>query len=63
MDSNYAEELGSRNSDHTYIMEVRRLANGSWTTIKVHEDSRIKAIKLARDHGYDSAGGEMQQVR
>lgn len=59
----HSDELGSRNSDHTYLMEVRLLANGKWTTIKVHEDSRLKAIKLAREHGYDATGGDFQQVR
>jgi hypothetical protein len=61
--SNYSETLGNRSDSHTFSMEVCRKHDGSWTTIQVHADSRLKAAKLAQEAGYNLGGGETRQVR
>jgi len=63
MEGQFSQTIGDRNADHSYSMEVRSKANGKWTTILVHADSRLKAAKLADEAGYNMGGGDVQQVR
>ncbi|MNK40167.1 hypothetical protein D3C87_588020 [compost metagenome] len=59
----HSETHGDRNADHSYNMEVRRRTDGRWVIIMVHADSRLKAVKIAQEAGFDAAGGDVQQVR
>lgn len=59
----YSAKIGNDRDDHSYSMEVRYAANGQWTTILVHADSRLKAAKITQEAGYNLGGGEVRQVR
>lgn len=56
MDYNFVAEYGNPNDYMSFRIEAWNVAAKAWHIIKVHAESRLRAIRIVYDNGYDNIG-------
>jgi len=60
--NNFDDELGNPNEDMHFSVEAWHINSKAWRRIKVHAESRLRAVRTIYDNGYDNIG-EMDEIR